>query len=265
MIYDNGASQKGKGLHWQFKRVVDQLHWHYRRYGREGAVLLIDLKGYFPNAPHDLIYQRHQELILNPDLREIADKVIRHSPCPTPGRGMPLGVEPSQQEMVALPSSIDNWIKCQARVHCDGHYMDDNLLILPTIEEAKLMGHEIVRRFEAKGIRVNKKKCKVIPLTKPFRFCKARFTLTETGQVKINGSRDGIKRARRKLKLFHREFVEGKRPFFDIEQFMECQSSYYRNFDDHGRLLRLQRLYHAIFFGGSKKCSELSKTGPALA
>lgn len=265
MIYDNGASQKGKGLHWQFKRVVDQLHWHYRRYGREGAVLLIDLKGYFPNAPHDLIYQRHQELILNPDLREIADKVIRHSPCPTPGRGMPLGVEPSQQEMVALPSPIDHWIKCQARVHCDGHYMDDNLLIFPTIEEAKLMGHEIVRRFEAKGIRVNKRKCKVIPLTKPFRFCKAKFTLTETGQVKINGSRDGIKRARRKLKLFHKEFADGKRPFSEIEQYMECQSAYYRNFDDHGRLMRLRRLCYAIFFGGSKKCSELSKTGPALA
>ena len=25
MIYDNGASQKGKGLHWQFKRIKQQL------------------------------------------------------------------------------------------------------------------------------------------------------------------------------------------------------------------------------------------------
>lgn len=125
----------------------------------------------------------------------------------------------------------------------------------------KLMGHEIVRRFEAAGIRVNKRKCKVIPLTKPFRFCKARFTLTETGKIKVNGSRDGVKRARRKLKLFHREFKEGKRSFFDIEQYMECQSAYYRNFNDHGRLLRLRRLYHAIFFGGGQ-CLESSKPGP---
>lgn len=129
---------------------------------------------------------------------------------------------------------------------------------------AKLMGHEIVRRFEAAGIRVNKRKCKVIPLTKPFRFCKARFTLTETGKIKVNGSRDGVKRARRKLKLFHREFKEGKRTFFDIEQYMECQSAYYRNFNDHGRLLRLRRLYHAIFFGGGQ-CLESSKPGPVSA
>ena len=264
MIYDNGASQKGKGLHWQFKRIKQQLGWHYRRYGREGAVLLLDLKGFFPNASHALLYQRHRELILNPELQNLADTVIQYSPCPTPGRGLPLGVEPSQQEMVALPSKIDQWIKCQAHVHCAGHYMDDYYAFFPTVDEAKLMGHEIVRRFEAAGIRVNKRKCKVIPLTKPFRFCKARFTLTETGKIKVNGSRDGVKRARRKLKLFHREFKEGKRSFFDIEQYMECQSAYYRNFNDHGRLLRLRRLYHAIFFGGGQ-CLESSKPGPVSA
>ena len=41
------------------------------------------------------------------------------------GVGMPLGVEPSQQEMVALPSSLDNWLKCQKSIHGAGHYMDD--------------------------------------------------------------------------------------------------------------------------------------------
>ena len=264
MIHDNGASQKGKGLHWHFRRLKEQLHWHHRRYGREGAVLLLDLKGFFPNAPHALLYQRHQELILNPNLRALADTVIQNSPCPTPGRGLPLGVEPSQQEMVALPSAIDNWIKCQAGVHCFGHYMDDYYLIFPDVEALKKLGHEVVRRFEALGIRVNKRKCKIIPLTKPFRFCKARFTLTETGKIKVNGNRDGVKRARRKLKLFHREFLEGKRLLSEVEQFMECQTAYYRNFNDHGRLLRLRRLYHAIFFGGAK-CIGSSKTGPTLA
>lgn len=252
MIYDNGASQKGKGLHWHFRRIKEQLHWHYRRHGRGGAILLLDLKHFFPNAPHQTIYQRHQQLIANPDLRLVADTIIQHSPCPTKGRGMPLGVEPSQQEMVSLPSAVDNWLKCQMGIHCAGHYMDDYYVILPDIEQLKKLAYEMCRRFEAQGIRVNKQKCKIIPLTKPFRFCKARFTLTETGRIKVNGCRNGIKRARRKLKMFHREFVAGKRDFKDIEQFMECQSAYYRNFNDHGRLLRLRRLYYAIFFGGAK-------------
>lgn len=85
--------------------------------------------------------------------------------------------------------------------------------------------------------------------------------LGPTGKIKVNGSRDGIKRARRKLKLFHREFKAGKRDFKDIEQYMECQAAYYRNFNDHGRILRLRRLYYAIFFGGASKCSESQKAG----
>ena len=260
MIKHNGASQKDKGLHWQFRRVKQHLSWHYRRYGRTGAVGLLDLKGFFPNAPRWLLYNRHQQLILNPDLRWVADTVVQYAPSTAPERGMPLGVEPSQQEMVALPSAVDNWLKCQMGVHCAGHYMDDYYIIMPDAEQLKAVIREMVRRFEALGIRVNKRKCKIIPLTKPFRFCKARFTLGPTGKITVNGSRDGVKRARRKLKMFHREFKEGKRPLSDVEQFMECQSAYYRNYNDHGRLLRLRRLYHAIFFGGAK-CSELPKTG----
>lgn len=210
MIYDNGASRIGKGLHWQIKRIKQQLARHYRKYGR----------------------------------------------------GMPLGVEPSQQEMAAMPSAVDNWIKCQMSTHSAGHYMDDYCIILPDIEDLKKLGRAIVRQFEIRGIPVNKKKCKIIPLTKPFRWCKARFTLTETGKIKVNGSRDGVIRARRKLKLFHREWLAGKRTLQEVAQYMNCQEAYYKNFDDHGRLLRLRRLCYAIF-GGRVPCSKSSK--PVMA
>ena len=263
MIYDNGASQRGKGLHWAYRRLEEQLRWHFRRYGRQGGVFLLDLKGFFPNAPHAALYQRHQQLIFDPGLRALADSVVASSPCPTPGRGMPLGVEPSQQEMVALPSSIDNWIKCQAGVHVAGHYMDDYYIALPDIEELKKLAREVVRRFEAMGIRVNKRKCKIIPLTKPFRFCKVRFTLTESGAVKRNGCRDGMKRSRRKLKFFQREVAAGRRTLAEAAEYMQSQRAYYRSFDDHGRLLRLERLAYAIF--GGALCSKSSKTGPKSA
>ena len=149
--------------------------------------------------------------------------------------------------MVSLPSGIDNYIKCQLGLHCAGHYMDDYYIIYHDIEELKIIARDVVKKFENAGIRVNKKKCRIIPLTKPFKFCKARFTLTETGAIKINGSRDGVKRARRKLKMFHREYLAGKKTLFEVDQYMECQTAYYRNFDDHGRLLRLRRLYYAMF------------------
>lgn len=258
MIHDNGASRTGMGLHYSFRRLKQQLAWHYRRYGREGAVLLLDLKGYFPNAPHKTIYDRHQHLILNPEIRNLADTIIATSPCPIPGRGLPLGVEPSQQEMVGLPSAVDNFIKCQARAHCAGHYMDDYWVVWPDIEALKALTREIVRRFEALGIRVNKRKCQIVPLTKPFRFCKARFTLTETGAIKVNGSRDGVKRCRRKLKMFNEEVREGKRTIRDVAEYMQSQCAYYKNYDDHGRLLRIYRLCYALF-GGVFLCIKSSE------
>lgn len=106
-------------------------------------------------------------------------------------------------------------------------------------------------------------KCKIIPLTKPFRFCKAKFTLTETGRVIMNGNRDGMKRARRKIKLFHREYEAGRRSLADAAEFMQSQCAYYENYDDHGRLLRLRRYCYAIF--GGAICSKSSEVMAASA
>ncbi|UQT48594.1 hypothetical protein M5E87_29390 [Flavonifractor plautii] len=49
--------------------------------------------------------------------------------------------------MVALPSAVDNWLKCQVGVHCAGHYMDDYYIIMPDVEQLKAVIREIVRQF----------------------------------------------------------------------------------------------------------------------
>lgn len=248
MIYDNGASQKGKGLHWYYKRVKQHLAWHYRHYGRQGGVFLLDLKGYFPNANRQLIYAQHKRLFLNPETRAFADKIVDSVPDGNGvGIGMPLGIEPSQQEMIAMTNKIDNYLKCQLGLKCVGHYMDDYYIIYPDMDKLQDLAEIIIQRFEALGIPVNRKKCHIIPLTKPFRVCKVKFTLTDSGRIVTNGNRDSIRRARRKLKLFHRELLEGKRSPFEVSQLMQCQRAYYRNYNDHGRLLRLERLYYALF------------------
>lgn len=227
----------------------------------------MDLKQFFPSAPRRTIFRRHERLITEPSLKWIADTIVEHTPATAPDRGLPLGVEPSQQEMVALPSAVDNWIKCQKGVKIAAHYMDDYILVLPTIEEAKRLGHELVRKFAAIGVPVNQRKCKVIPLTKPFKFCKAKFRLLETGRVIVNGCRDGVKRARRKLKLFKRQLEAGKRDIETVKQFMVCQLAYYKNYNDHGRVLRLSRLCYTLFgdIMGGKPCIASQKTGPGSA
>lgn len=52
LIYDNGASVKGKGIEFTRKRLQAHLEKYYRRYGRDGYVLQIDFSKYFDNIDH---------------------------------------------------------------------------------------------------------------------------------------------------------------------------------------------------------------------
>lgn len=110
MIYNNGASLPGKGFEFSKRQLREELRWHFRRYGREGQIILIDFKQFFPSVSHEELFKRHDKYILNPEIRKVGDDVINTVPG---GKGMPLGVEPSQAEMIAFPSELDNYVKCQ--------------------------------------------------------------------------------------------------------------------------------------------------------
>ena len=217
MIYNNGASLEGKGFEFSKRMLKEDLRWHFRRYGRDGNVILIDFKQFFPSVSHEEIFKRHEKLLLNPDIRKIGDDVVN---TVSGGVGLPLGVEPSQAEMIAFPSALDNFIKCQLSIKCAGHYMDDYYVIVPP---------------------------DIVPLTKPFRYCKAKFILTETGRVVMNGNRDGVKRARRKIKAFRTKIQNGEMSYDDLWTSVNGMLAYFESYDDHNRVLRLRRLFYSVF------------------
>ena len=238
MIYDNGASQTGKGLHLAYRRLSEQLRNHYRRHGLQGGVLLLDLKSFFPNAPKDQILRRHQKLILSPSAHELSDRVVLAAPETVPGRGMPLGMEPSQQEMIALPSAVDNWLKCQRRYKMAGHYMDDYYVGSHDVGELRELKDELVERFGRLGITVNENKVQIVPMGKPFRFCKVQFCLTAAGGVKRHAFRDSAKRGRRKIRLL---WAQGKAQA--ARDALVAHAAYYAKHHDHGRVQRLYGYY----------------------
>lgn len=244
MIYDNGASQKGKGLHFHYERLKDHLRQHYRRYGQNGVVLLMDFHHFFPSAPHTLVKARHQQHILWPKLRALSDAIVDSIPGDV---GMPLGVEPSQLEMVALPTALDQYMKCQLGIHGAGHYMDDYYMILPDRETANRIRDDIVQRAGEMGLQINRKKCSIVDLHKPFRFCKIKFQLTATGRVITHGNRAGMQRARRKMRYFRRRMDAGEMTLKQVSEWLKGQIAYFKKFNDHGRILRLNRLFYALF------------------
>lgn len=245
MIYDNGASMPGKGFDFSRKRLKKHLLDHYRRYGWTGGIFLMDFKGYFPNAPHEAIKARHERYIHDPDIRALCDYILTRPPHSE--KGMPLGVEPSQTEMIALPSALDNFIKCQLSAHGAAHYMDDNYLIWPDLEELREIAALVIERAEAMGIKVNREKSRVVPMGKPFRYCKARYKPTPTGGVKIKGSRDSGPRSYKKLRALLRMYEAGEITRADLDSFYQSEVAYFEKYDDHTRKLRFMKLYRDYF------------------
>ena len=244
MIYNNGASLPGKGFEFSKRQLREELRWHFRRYGREGQIILIDFKQFLPSVSHEELFKRHDKYILNPEIRKVGDDVINTVPG---GKGMPLGVEPSQAEMIAFPSELDNYVKCQLQMDCAGHYMDDYYIIVPPGKDPKEIMRLVTDKAESLKLTVSRTKSKIIPLTKPFRYCKAKYTLTETGRVVVNGNRDSVKRARRKIKAFYQKIQNGEMDYEDLWTSVNGMLAYFESYDDHTRVLKLRRLFYAIF------------------
>ena len=125
--------------------------------------------------------------------------------------------------------------------------MDDYYVIVPPDRDAKEIMALIMAKAESLKLTVNKSKSRIVPLTKPFRYCKAKFTLTETGHVVMNGNRDGVKRARRKIKAFRTKIPNGEMSYDDLWTSVNGMLAYFESYDDHKRVLRLRRLFYSIF------------------
>ena len=130
--------------------------------------------------------------------------------------------------------------------------MDDYDAVLESRERAERVKAEAIRRAEAKGLQVNRNKCHVIDLDKPFRFCKAKFQILPSGRIITHGCRDGMKRARRKMRYFRKQVDAGEKTVEQVAEWLKGPIAYYEQFNDHGRVLKLRRLYYALFIKGRK-------------
>lgn len=67
-----------------------------------------------------------------------------------------------------------------------------------------------------------------------------------------HGCRDGMKRARRKMRYFRKQVDAGEKTVEQVAEWLKGPIAYYEQFNDHGRVLKLRRLYYALFIKGRK-------------
>lgn len=244
LIYDNSASQKGKGTEFALKRLVEHLRWHYARYGKDGVIVLMDLHGYFDSIPHAGAIEILTELEEDPRTRRYIADFINSFPGDT---GLGLGSELCQIAAVSYPNEIDKLVKERLRVHCYGRYMDDSYIIHPERAYAERCLEEIRQALTARGIALNEKKTTIRSLHDDFVFLKKRVHITETGRIVLRITRANIRRERERIQQHRKEYDAGRMPFSAIRQSYQSWRSYAKKYNGYGSVGGMDRYFAGVF------------------
>lgn len=73
LIYDNGASIKGKGFKFSMDRLKKKIYSWYLKNGLNGYVVFIDFSKFFENCSHEIIRDIHCKYILNKDVIKVIE------------------------------------------------------------------------------------------------------------------------------------------------------------------------------------------------
>lgn len=76
LIYDNGASLKGKGLDFHRDRIITHLKSYYNHYGNGGYILTIDFKKFFDNIDHEKLKQMFADVLQDQESSDFVNSLI---------------------------------------------------------------------------------------------------------------------------------------------------------------------------------------------
>lgn len=240
LIYDNGASVKGRGIDFTRKRLLVHLRKYYQKHqSNDGYILLIDFSKYYDNIRHDRLMEQFEKYISDERALEFLRKVIDRSKVDVSYmsdeeyagcmdgvfnsleyqevdkslltgekymyKHLNIGDQVAQIAGIIYPIPIDNYVKIVKGVKFYGRYMDDSYAIHESKEFLEELLQEIIVIAKDLGITVNTRKTRICKLSSMWRFLQVQYSLTETGRViqKINPKR--LTTMRRKMKkLVHK-------------------------------------------------------------
>ena len=205
-IYDNCACQKGKGTKFARDRLKCHLQRYFRKYGTEGYILKIDVKGYYPNMRHDVakdVFKRY----LDNNVYERVEKVLDGFPGEV---GFYPGSQVIQIAGISILNDIDHYIKEVLRAKYYVRYMDDMVVISNDAEYLSNVMREVSEKLQEIGFCVHPEKTTITPIRDGLVFLGFQYKLTGTGKVILTADPVRVKAERRKLRRLVAMAKEGK-------------------------------------------------------
>lgn len=239
VIYDNFASQKGKGVSFARQRFLKHLHKFCRKHKNNGYILLIDFKNYYETLSHKILKDILYSNFTDKRIIKITEEFINAFGT----EGLGLGSETSQVCGILHINYIDHYIKEQERIKFYGRYVDDSYIIHEDKEYLKELLNKLQNLYTEYGITINTKKSCIVPLKNYFTFLKTRFFVTPTGRVIKKPCKSSIVRERRKLKRQFNLYYKGILSLKEITQSYESWKSSVKSKGSRRTLYNMDKLF----------------------
>ena len=269
LIYDNGASMKGKGVDFTRRRMEKHLRKAIREYGTKFYALTFDFKSFFDSIPHQTclrvlnkyftdkriigltlaIIRSYQKSLLDTmDDKEEREK-LRQIIESNHSVGICLGSQVSQIMALVVPNLLDHYIKDSVGVKHYIRYMDDGVIISDDKEFLRKLYGEMQHICKELGLTFNEKKTKIVTANKGFTFLKVQYRVTPSGKVVRKLTRAGTVRMRRKLKKFRHLVDEGRMTLDDVYNSIQSWVAHSEVANSYKTRRCMLRLYNDLFDG----------------
>lgn len=243
-IYDNFACQKGKGTDAARDRLKEFMHKHYRKHGVDGYVAQFDIKGYYPNMPHD-ITEKTFKAILPEWIYERVVAILRNQY--DGDKGYNPGSQLVQIAGISVLNPLDHYIKEQLHVKLYLRYMDDFILIHPDRGYLEECQYRIVDYLKTMGFDVNEKKTRIYPLKDGIDFLGFTFRLTRTGKVLMLIQSRNVKAQRRKLRRLVTKSKRGHIPRSKVDEAYAAWRNHASKGNSYRLLCRMDEYYQQLW------------------
>ena len=247
LVYDNGASVKGKGVEFTRKRLKAHLRRFHQKHGKDGYVLTIDFSKYFDNIRHDRLIGMLSEKIKDERTMTLVKHLV--GTFGSSGKGVGIGSQISQVAGILYPTEIDNYCKTVRQCRFYGRYMDDTYIIDTSKERLKSVLDGIRRICGKLGIVINEKKTQVQRLKDGFVFLKMRYLFSPTGKIIVIPCRKTITRERQKLRKLSATMRQGKITKAEIAEQYRSWRGNMKRFNAHRSVRSTDALYKSLFKG----------------
>lgn len=276
LVYDNGASLKGKGIDFTRCRLETHLMRFYQTCGtNDGYIRLTDFTKFFDNIRHKELLAMFRELTSNDPALWLLEKVLEQARIDVSymsdkeyenslnavfnsleheginkelltghkylEKRMNIGDQVAQVAGIFYPHKLDNFIKIVKGMEFYGRYMDDSYIIHKDKNYLVELGKEVDQKAREYGIFINERKTRICKLSDSWRFLQIQYSVTKTGRIikKINPKR--LTTMRRKLKKLP--------PIMNRVEFENYYKSWFKN---HYKIMsekqreNMDRLYHDL-------------------